>query len=63
MADNELRTGNPPAGDPVEEVAVTGRPVDTPEANTTFADRAKARSKAVAGDGAENKAVKKAARK
>lgn len=43
-----------------EQVAVTGRPQDTPSPNTTFADRAKARQpkkKAVQGDEAENKAV------
>ena len=44
----------------VQHQAVTGRPQDTPLPNSTFADRAKARaktSKAVAEDGAENKAV------
>lgn len=44
----------------VEQVAVTGRPQDTPLPNTTFAERAQARQpkkKAVQSDEAENKAV------
>jgi hypothetical protein len=43
-----------------EQVAVTGRPQDTPAPNTTFAERAAARrpkKKAVQSDEAENKAV------
>lgn len=65
MPDNENESvgANPPAGDPVEEIAVTGRPVDKPLPNTTFAERAKARSKAVQGEGAENKAVSSSERK
>lgn len=38
-----------------EQVAVTGRPVDVPEPNSTLASRAAARGKAV--QSAENKAV------
>jgi hypothetical protein len=57
---DEIESLNPPAGEPVEQVAVTGRPADEPQPNTTFADRAKAAAKAVTGDTAENKAVKKA---
>ena len=54
------------AGDPVEEVAVTGRAPDTAPDNSTFASRAKAaKPSAKAVESAENKAVapKKAARK
>lgn len=40
---------------PVEHPAFTGRPQDEPEPNTTFAERAAARKKAV--QSAENKAV------
>lgn len=60
------------AADPVEEVAVTGRPNDEPGPNATFAERAKARqasekriaeaqNKAV--QSADTKSVKKAAAK
>ena len=43
---------------PVEHPAVTGRPLDEPEPNTTFAERAAARTpKAKAVQSAENKAV------
>jgi hypothetical protein len=55
MADNENE--NPPAGDPVEEPAVTGRPVDVASPNSTFAERAKAASKVVKAESAEDKAV------
>ncbi|MCA1569790.1 MAG: hypothetical protein LC798_05595 [Chloroflexi bacterium] len=51
-------------GDPVEEVAVTGRPADEPPDNSTFAARAKARrasEKRISG--AENKAVQSATAK
>lgn len=43
-----------------EQVAVTGRPQDEPEPNSTFADRLAARrpkKKAVQSDQAENKAI------
>lgn len=44
-----------------EQVAVTGRPQDTPAPNTTFADRAAARHpKRKAVQAAENKAVEAA---
>ena len=51
------------AGAPEGAKAVTGRPVDKPEPNSTFASRSKARSKAqvkqVDSDATENKAVAK----
>lgn len=62
MAENEYR--DPLAGDPVEEPAVTGRPVDVPEANSTFASRkANGGAEPKAVRSAENKAVKKASSK
>lgn len=54
------------AGKPDEVEAVTGRPPDTPERNSSFGSRAKARTggaKAVEPDDAENKAVKTARKK
>lgn len=47
-----------PEEGPVEHVAVTGRPQDTPTPNTTFAERAAARQpKKKAVQEAENKSV------
>lgn len=46
-----------------EAVAVTGRPQDEPLPNSTFAERAKAASKAVKSDDAEDKAVTRATKK
>lgn len=44
-------------GEPVEVEAVTGRPVDEAPDNSTFGSRAKAASKAVKSDNAEDKSV------
>lgn len=56
-ADTLHRHGDPDPSNWDEAQAVTGRPQDQPEANTTFAERAKGRKGTKAVQSAENKAV------